>query len=172
MGFRSVLACIVASLLACASAPALARQVYTYEHSGGDAPIYHYFDMDRMFTALCRRDWKSIGCGAFDQMSLCDYGRFCLKIFGEAVPIIVPRDNELLSAPGMSITTTPFEFPNAPTCLKTRVVLENGDWSENISCGRSGIFSLRMKTAYEDVDLFLRGLDGLDSEGPGGLSPP
>jgi hypothetical protein len=165
MGLRSVLACFAASFLSCAPAPSFARQVYTYEQAwpGGES-MFHDFDMDRLLTWICRRDWKSIGCGAMDHISRCDLGRFCIRLYGESVPIIIPRDDETISAPGMRVTTTPFEFYYAPPCLKTRVVLENGDWTENISCGDAGIMSLKMKTANEDLDLFVRSWRGLGSE--------
>lgn len=165
MGLRSVLAFVAVGLLACAPPPAFARQVHSYEQSGGGAqPIFFDFDMERLTTWTCRRDWKSIGCGGWDEISRCDYGRFCIRLFGEAVPIIIPRENERVVAPGMTVTTTPFEFYYAPPCLKTRVVLENGDWTENISCGHAGIMSLRMKTATEDLDLFIRSWRGLGAE--------
>lgn len=124
-------------------------------------PVMIFFDMGRKISLVGRRDSQSISVGDIDTFDVCDYGRFCIILSGDKIPIVVPRAGESISIPGMSVTSEEFAFPHSAPCIKTRIVALTGDSTENIYCSRIGIVSITIHSKSNSMDLFLKSLHGL-----------
>lgn len=133
---------------------------FAYENQDADR-LMVFFDMSRKVSMTARRDPASISGGEVDVIETCDYGRICLKLFGEDAPVIVPNDGVPVIVPGMTISTEPFDFRCCLPCSKTRVVASNGDSTENVYCPVVGIVSIKIQSKWANLDLFLKSWRGL-----------
>lgn len=148
--------------------PCLAKAdvTHAYEIVGDPAAasVMVFFDTDKKISLFGRRDALSISTGDVEMMEPCAYGEYCVRVFGEEVPVVVPREGENPIIPGMTVTTEPYEFACCGPCVKTVIVSVKGERAENIHCSVIGIVSLKIHSQWTTVDLFLKSLYGLGAK--------
>jgi|LauGreDrversion4_2_1035121.scaffolds.fasta_scaffold1115324_1 hypothetical protein len=145
--------------------PAAYELVAQRDHNlGPEVMVYLYDDTFRM-AAVARRDEQSYYIGAYDQITLCDAGDYCVRI--EEAPgslVVFAEPEESLSFDGWHYEVERDVVPRSACDRFTARHPTRNHWFTYISCGVSGIMSIKTYEGQALVEHFeLRSFGGLGS---------